>query len=88
MPSRTPKARLLGLAAGVAALPGLVLTTAGSAAAAPGSPTGARPPPVPDSVKAAGVDKAGALAPALRTAKGTVAVSVALSEKPVAAPPS
>jgi minor extracellular serine protease Vpr len=85
MPSRTPKARLLGLAAGVAALPGLVLTTAGSAAAAPGSPTGARPVPVPDSVKAAGLDKAGSLAPALRTAKGTVTVSVALSEKPVGA---
>jgi subtilisin family serine protease len=85
MPSRTRKARLLGLAAGVAALPGLVLTTAGSAAAAPGSPTGARPVSVPDSVKAAGVDKAGSLAPALRGAKGTVTVSVALSEKPVGA---
>ena len=85
MPSRTRKARLLGLAAGVAALPGLVLTTAGSAAAAPGSPTGARPVPVPDSVKAAGIDKAGSLAPALRNAKGTVTVSVALSEKPVGA---
>ncbi len=85
MPARTRKARLLGLAAGVAALPGLVLTTAGSAAAAPGSPTGARPVPVPDSVKAAGIDKAGSLAPALRNAKGTVTVSVALSEKPVGA---
>jgi subtilisin family serine protease len=85
MPSRAAKARLLGLVAGVAALPGLVLTTAGSAAAAPGSPTGARPVPVPDSVKAAGLDKAGSLAPALRNAKGTVTVSVALSEQPVAA---
>lgn len=85
MPSRTRKARLLGLAAGVAALPGLVLTTAGSAAAAPASPTGAQPVPVPASVKAAGFDKAGSLAPALRNAKGTVTVSVALSEKPVGA---
>ncbi|HZB49201.1 MAG TPA: hypothetical protein VE547_08920, partial [Mycobacteriales bacterium] len=41
--------------------------------------------PVPDSVKAAGFDKAGSLAPALRNAKGTVTVSVALSEKPVGA---
>jgi subtilisin family serine protease len=41
--------------------------------------------PVPDSVKAAGIDKAGSLAPALRNAKGTVTVSVALSEKPVGA---
>ncbi|HZB49524.1 MAG TPA: S8 family serine peptidase, partial [Mycobacteriales bacterium] len=70
---------------GVAALPGLVLTTAGSAAAAPGSPAGARPVPVPDSVKAAGFDAAGSLAPALRNAKGTVTVSVALSAKPVGA---
>lgn len=59
MPARTTKARLLGLAAGVAALPGPVLTTAGSAAAAPGSPTGARPAPIPDPVKAAGLDRAG-----------------------------
>lgn len=85
MPSRTPKARLLGLAVGVAALPGLVLTTAGSAAAAPGSPTGARPVPVPAAVKAAGIDRTGSLAPALRNAKGTVTVSVALSEKSVGA---
>ena len=85
MPSRTPKARLLGLAAGVVALPGLVLVTAGGASAAPGSLTGARPVPVPAEYKAAGLDKAGSLAPALRGAKGTVTVSVALSTKPVAA---
>ena len=41
--------------------------------------------PVPDSVKAAGLDRAGSLAPALRNAKGTVTVSVALSEQPVGA---
>lgn len=85
MPSRTPKARLLGLAVGAAALPGLVLATAGSASAAPGTPNGARPVPVPASVKAAGIDKAGSLAPALKGAKGTVTVSVALSQPAVAA---
>lgn len=85
MPSRTTKARLLGLAAGVVALPGLVLTTAGSASAAPGSPDGARPVPVSAAAKAAGLDKAGSLAPALRGAKGTVTVSVALSQQPVGA---
>ncbi len=83
MPSRTRKARLLGLAFGAAALPGLVLVTAGNAAAAPGSPSGARPTPVPASLKT--VDKTGSLAPSLRAAKGTVTVSVALSQKPVGA---
>ena len=67
MPSRTTKVRLLGLAFGAAALPGLVLVTAGNAIAAPGSPSGARPTPVPASLKT--VDKAGSLAPALRGAK-------------------
>jgi hypothetical protein len=85
MPSRTSKARLLGLAAGVAVLPGLVLVTAGSASAAPGSPNGARPVPVPASVKATGLDKAASLAPALKGAKGTVTVSVGLSQQPVGA---
>jgi minor extracellular serine protease Vpr len=85
MPSRTPKARLLGLAVGAAAFPGLVLAAAGSASAAPGTPDGARPVPVPASVKAAGIDKAGSLAPALKGAKGTVTVSVALSQPAVAA---
>jgi len=84
MPKRQ-HTRLFGLAVGLAALPGLVLTTAASAAAAPGSPAGARPVSVPDTVKAAGADRAGALAPALRNAKGTVTVSVALSEAPVGA---
>src|SRR4051794_10601611 len=83
MPSRTRKARLLGLAFGAAALPGLVLATAGSAVAAPGSPSGARPQPVPTALKS--VDTAGSLAPALKNAKGTVTVSVALSQKPVGA---
>ena len=83
MPSRTRKARLLGLAFGAAALPGLVLVTAGNAIAAPGSPSGARPTPVPASLRT--VDKAGSLAPSLRGAKGTVTVSVALSQKPVGA---
>jgi hypothetical protein len=83
MPSRTRKARLLGLAFGAVALPGLVLVTAGNAVAAPGSPSGARPTPVPASLKT--VDKAGSLAPSLRGAKGTVTVSVALSQKPVGA---
>jgi len=83
MPSRTRKARLLGLAFGVAALPGLVLVAAGNAAAAPGSPSGARPTPVPASLKT--VDKAGSLAPSLRGAKGSVTVSVALSERPIGA---
>ena len=83
MPSRTRKARLLGLAFGAAALPGLVLVTAGNAIAAPGSPSGARPTPVPASLKT--VDKAGSLAPALKGARGTVTVSVALSQKPVGA---
>ena len=83
MPSRTRKARLLGLAFGAAALPGLVLVTAGNAIAAPGSPSGARPTPVPASLKT--VDKAGSLAPSLQDAAGTVTVSVALSEQPVAA---
>src|SRR5512132_2642557 len=85
MPSRTRKARLLGLVAGVAALPGLVLATAGSAAAVPGSPTGARPVPVPASVKALGQGTQATVAPALRKAKGTVVVSVQLSDQPVAA---
>jgi subtilisin family serine protease len=85
MPARTTKARLLGLAAGVVALPGLVLTTAGSATAAPGSPDGARPVPVSAAAKAAPLDRAGSLAPALRDAKGTVSVSVALSREPVGA---
>ena len=85
MPSRTPKARLLGLAAGAIALPGLVMATAGTAAAAPGSPTGARPVPVSAAAKAAPLDKAGSLAPALRNAKGIVTVSVALSEKALGA---
>jgi hypothetical protein len=83
MPSRTRKARLLGLAFGAAALPGLVLVTAGNVTAAPGSPSGARPTPVPASLTT--VDKAGSLAPSLRGAKGTVTVSVALSQKPVGA---
>ena len=83
MPSRTRKARLLGLAFGAAALPGLVLATAGSAAAAPGSPNGAQPKPVPASLQK--VDTAGVLAPALKNAKGTVTVSVALSTKPLGA---
>ncbi|HEY6749171.1 MAG TPA: S8 family serine peptidase [Mycobacteriales bacterium] len=83
MPSRTKKARLLGLAFGAAALPGLVLATAGSAAAAPGSSSGAQPKPVPASLQK--VDTAGVLAPALKNAKGTVTVSVALSRKPVGA---
>jgi minor extracellular serine protease Vpr len=83
MPSRTRKARLLGLAFGAAALPGLVLVTAGNAIAAPGSPSGVRPTPVPASLKT--VDQAGSLAPSLRDAKGTVTVSVALSQKPVGA---
>jgi minor extracellular serine protease Vpr len=85
MPPRTRKARLLGLAFGAAALPGLVLVTAGSATAAPGSPSGARPTPVPAAVKSVPLDKAGSLAPALKNAKGTVTVSVALSQKPVGA---
>ncbi|HEV7653233.1 MAG TPA: S8 family serine peptidase [Mycobacteriales bacterium] len=83
MPSRTRKAKLLGLAFGAAALPGLVLATAGSAVAAPGSPSGARPQPVPAALKS--VDTAGSLAPALKNAKGTVTVSVALSQKAVGA---
>lgn len=81
MPSRTKKARLLGLAFGAAALPGLVLATAGSAVAAPAG--GAHPTPVPASLKT--FDRAGSLAPALKNAKGTVQVSVALSTKPVGA---
>lgn len=85
MPSRMRKARLLGLAAGAAALPGLIMATAGSASAAPGSPTGARPVPVSAAAKAAPLDKAASLAPALRNAKGTVTVSVALSEKALGA---
>jgi minor extracellular serine protease Vpr len=85
MPSRTRKARLLGLAFGAAALPGLVLVTAGSATAAPGSPSGARPTPVPAALKSVPLDKAGSLAPALKNAKGTVTVSVSLSQKPVGA---
>ncbi len=85
MPSRTKKARLLVLAFGAAALPGLVLATAGSAAAAPGSPSGARPTPVPASLKSAPLDKAASLAPALKNTKGTVQVSVALSTKPLGA---
>ena len=83
MPSRRKKARLLGLAFGAAALPGLVLLTAGNVGAAPGSASGARPTPVPASLKT--VDKVGSLAPSLRGAKGTVTVSVALSEKPIGA---
>ena len=83
MPSRTRKARLLGLAFGAAALPGLVLVTAGHATATPGSTSGARPTAVPASL--ATVDKAGSLAPSLRGATGTVTVSVALSQKPVGA---
>ena len=81
MPSRTKKARLLGLAFGAAALPGLVLATAGSAVAAPPS-SGAQPKAVPAALKT--LDK-GSLAPALTNAKGTVEVSVALSTKPVGA---
>src|SRR6185369_16805185 len=71
MPSRTTKARLLGLALGAAALPGLVLVTASHATATPGSTSGARPTPVPAAL--ATVDKAGSLAPSLRDATGTVA---------------
>lgn len=83
MPSRTRKARLLGLALGAAALPGLILVTADRTAAAPGSASAARPTPVPASLQT--VDKAGSLAPSLRNAKGIVTVSVALSQKPVGA---
>jgi minor extracellular serine protease Vpr len=83
MPSRTRKARLLGLAFGAAALPGLVLVTANNATALPGSASGARPTPVPASLQS--VDKAGSLAPSLRGATGTVTVSVALSQRPVGA---
>ena len=83
MPSRTRKARLLGLALGAAALPGLILVTADRTAAAPGPAGGARPTPVPASLQT--VDKAGSLAPSLRNAKGTVTVSVALSQQPVGA---
>ena len=83
MPSRTRKVRLLGLAFGAAALPGLVLVTGGNAIAVPGSPSAARPTPVPAALQT--VDTAGSLAPALRNAKGTVTVSVALSQKPVGA---
>ena len=82
MPARTKKARLLGLAFGAAALPGLVLATAGNAAAAPVS-SGAQPQPVPAALKK--VDTTGVLAPALENAKGTVTVSVALSQKAVGA---
>src|SRR5512133_1761773 len=83
MPPRTRKARLLGFAFGAAALPGLALVISSSATAAPGSSGGARPTPVPASLKT--VDKAGSLAPALKAAKGTVTVSVALSRQPVGA---
>jgi minor extracellular serine protease Vpr len=82
MPSRMRKAKLIGLAAGVAAIPGLVLVTQSGAGAAPGSHLGATP--VPASAKS-GLDKAASLAPSLRGAKGTVTVSVALSQKPVGA---
>ena len=84
MPSRTRKARLLGLAFGAAALPGLVLATAGSAdrraRVAQRCATHARTGFAEDRRT-----RQGSLAPALQSAKGTVTVSVALSQKPVGA---
>jgi minor extracellular serine protease Vpr len=78
---RRPTTRLMGIAACVAALPGLVLTMS-PAAAEPVSAS--RPVPIPEALKAEGLAK-GSLAPSLRKAVGTVTVSVAMSEKPIAA---
>lgn len=74
----SPLARRFALLIGVAALPGLALGMAGPAAAAPGQFDTL---PVPDDVRAQPLDRSKVLAPALRKAKGTVTVSVALSEK-------
>ncbi len=76
----TPLARAFGIAVGLAALPGLLMASAGPAAA---DDLGALR--LPDRVKAESRVGGGAVvAPALREAKGTVTVSVAMSEKPIA----
>ncbi|MDX6323053.1 MAG: hypothetical protein QOF52_2911 [Propionibacteriaceae bacterium] len=79
----TTAAKVLGFTAFLATIPGLILATALNASAAPGATL--RPVPVPDAIKAAGFDRAGSLAPALRNLSGTVTVSVAMSKSPVAA---
>ncbi len=80
---RLTSRRLFGAFVGITVGLGLMLPTASAASAAPPSPT--PPVPVPDAIASQGLDRAGSLAPALKDAKGTVTVSVALSKPAVAA---
>ncbi len=72
--------RTLGLALGLAAVPALIVTTGGSAAA-----DGARGAPVevPDWIRAESDADQAPVAPSLRSARGTITVSVSLSTKPL-----
>ena len=72
--------RTLGFALGLAAVPALIVTTGGSAAAdgALGAPV-----KVPDWIRAESAADQAAVAPSLRSAKGTITVSVSLSTKPL-----
>ncbi len=75
--------RAFGAFVAVSMVSGVMLSAAGGAAAAPPPPPS--PVPVPDEFATLDTDPAGTLAPALRNAKGTVTVSVALSRPAVAA---
>ena len=74
--------RTLGLALGLAAVPALIVTTGGSAAAdgALGAPV-----EVPDWIRTGSDTDQAPVAPSLRSARGTITVSVSLSTKPLGA---
>jgi subtilisin family serine protease len=75
--------RLFSAFVAIAMAGGVMLSAAGGAVAAPSGPPS--PVPVPDEFARPDTDTTGILAPALRDAKGTVTVSVALSRPAVAA---
>lgn len=80
MRARSLSIRAISITVGVAILPGLILATAGTAAA-----DDLNSLRVPDWVKTASKEGGPAVvAPSLRDASGTVTVSVAMSEKPIA----
>jgi minor extracellular serine protease Vpr len=81
MRARTTRGRAFGIVTAVTAVSGLILTTGLSAQAQPGSHN---PVPVRQGLRSAELNKTGSLAPALRGATGTVTVSVAMSEEPLA----
>ena len=80
MSHRPPLLKTIGLAVGLAALPGLILASSGTAAADPREPV-----PVPESIKGESAKGDAVVPPSLRNAKGVVTVSVAMSVEPIAA---